>query len=181
MKHTTVHTHVHIVCMYMCVCKYVCGVCMYVCMYVCVYICWLSTWLKWRVFHHIKTYSSCYSHLMIFSPNCALHTALAHVINVLGIVESHMPNVISIHVRLHRFNALITWVIAVCNVRSGLEIMKWLYQCEWLVPHVYKHTTQAVTLTIYQLYTCCTHRHLKNGGVLIYCLLCLSPHRSQLT
>ena len=29
-----------------------------------------------------------YSHFMISSPDCALHTALAHVINVLGIVES---------------------------------------------------------------------------------------------
>ena len=44
----------------------------------------------------------------LYSPNCALHTALAHVINVLGIVQSHMTNVIGIHVRLHCSNALIT-------------------------------------------------------------------------
>ena len=35
-----------------------------------------------------------YSHFTISSLNCPLHTALAHVINVLGIVESQMPNVI---------------------------------------------------------------------------------------
>ena len=49
-----------------------------------------------------------YSRCTISSPNCALHTALAHRKNVLGIVESHLPNVIGIHVRLHRSNALIT-------------------------------------------------------------------------
>ena len=49
-----------------------------------------------------------YSHFTISSPDCALHTALAHVINILGIVESHMPNVIGIHMRLHRSNAVIT-------------------------------------------------------------------------
>ena len=55
-----------------------------------------------------KHKSTVYSHFTISSPDCALHTALAHVINVLGIVESHIPNVIGIHVRLHCFNALIT-------------------------------------------------------------------------
>ena len=33
-----------------------------------------------------------------------MHTALVHMINVLGIVESHMSNVIGIHVRLHCSN-----------------------------------------------------------------------------
>ena len=32
--------------------------------------------------------STVYSHFTISSPDCALHTALAHVINVLGIVVS---------------------------------------------------------------------------------------------
>ena len=62
-----------------------------------------------------------YSHFTISSPDCALHTALAHMINELEIVESHMPYIIGIHVRLHLSNALIT---SDCNVQSGLEIVK---------------------------------------------------------
>ena len=70
-----------------------------------------------------------YSHFTISSSNCTLHTAPARVINVVGIAVSH-AKCHRYSRETHRSNAFITWVIAVCNVQSGLEIVKWLYlQC----------------------------------------------------
>ena len=43
-------------------------------------------------------------------------------------MESRL-NAIGIHVRLHRSNTVIMRVIAVCNVQSGIGVVKQLYVC----------------------------------------------------
>ena len=70
-------------------------------------------------------------------PDCTLHSTITHVILVL---EWWMPThdcAIGIHVSLRRSHTFITWVIAECNVQSGLKTLKRLYKhcmyilCRW--------------------------------------------------
>ena len=63
-----------------------------------------------------------------FSPDCTLQSAITHVILVL---ERRTPThncTIGIHVSLRHSYTFITWVIAECNVQSGLKTLKRLYQ-----------------------------------------------------
>ena len=97
---------------------------------------------------HIQVLRSTYNRFRVFSPNCTMHTAITHVISVLEPWSLHawLCNQNS-HETLP-FQYVITWVITVCNVQSGLKTLKRLYQLWRLHPTkhlVYWYTTQHAT------------------------------------
>ena len=64
---------------------------------------------------------------------CPLHTAITHVINVLELWRlTWIPIAVSTW-NSPQFSSIIMWVIAVCNVGMGLEILKRLYIRTWSV------------------------------------------------
>ena len=65
-----------------------------------------------------------YNLFRVFSPDCTLHTAITHVISVLERSRLTHDYAIGIHVRLNLTCTFITWVIAECNVHSGLKTLK---------------------------------------------------------
>ena len=80
-----------------------------------------------------------YSRFRVFSPDCTLHSAITHVISVLEWRRLMHDYAIGIHMRLHRSNTFITWVIAVCNVHLGLKTLKWLYTLQKMHMHAWDH------------------------------------------
>ena len=85
---------------------------------------WYWLWMDWTFdcigntgLGHLNTIYS------RFSPDCTLHAAISHVISVLERWRLTHDYTIGIHVRLHHSNTFITWVIAECNVQSGLETL----------------------------------------------------------
>ena len=103
-------------------------------------------------------------------------------------------NAIEFHTRLHHSNIVVTWVIVVCNVQSGLEIMKQLKlhipmhkpteACKEMHTHTHArmharthartHTrTHARTHTLARTHTCAhTHTHTHTQTCIFSYLAC---------
>ena len=71
------------------------------------------------------TVHSCFS---VSSPVHTLHTTITPVITVLEQWSLTSRHAIGIHMRFRHSNALIMWVIAVCKVQTGIEILKQLHK-----------------------------------------------------
>ena len=68
-----------------------------------------------------------YSRFRVFSPECTLHSAVTHVIKVWERRRLTWIPIAQMCVGVRRSNTKITWVIAECNVQSGLKTLKRLY------------------------------------------------------
>ena len=64
-----------------------------------------------------------YSRYSVFSPNCALHTAITHVITVLEWWSLTWILIVRSCMRLCHSNTKPTWVISVCNVPLVLRTL----------------------------------------------------------
>ena len=69
-----------------------------------------------------STNACMYSCSRVSSPVCTLHTAITHVSEV---AEPHVNSNGNQHVRLCSSSTIIMWVIAVYNVRVGLQTLRW--------------------------------------------------------
>ena len=108
-----------------------------------------------------------------------------HTDKSIGTVESHVKSDGIIMCDLCRSNTEITWVIAVCNVQSGLKTLKWLYQQDmhmeiqycisthnWIIASVPAAFVRGARGT-------CTHPSW-DTFILLFFQSCASPHANCL-
>ena len=105
-----------------------------------------------------------YSHFMISSPNCTLHTAITHMIKASDSGASREYRWrLACETLLYIPNTFITWASAVCSVQCamcnrGLEIVKWLCDHkEWVqqrfflsynIPQQWERICQALQIAL---------------------------------
>ena len=88
-------------------------------------------------------------------PNCAVRTAINHVITVLE-MRNLTWNFDGIwHARLHHSNTVILWLLAVCSVKSGLETTKPLYCREEKYWEIHFFVIKSVNLCLMIMFSSC--------------------------
>ena len=76
---------------------------------------------------NVVAYLTCYSRFRVFKSDCTLHSVITHMMKVWEQQRLTSIPIAQSCVGVHRSNTKITWVIAKCNVQSGLKTLKRLY------------------------------------------------------